>query len=300
MGRVAADHKVCVTRIKYRFLSTREECASVNALERQIWGPVYDEAIPVALLLMTLSRGAILIGAFDDDEQLIGFVYSLSGMKNGKPVQWSYKLGVTPKYRNDGVGLQLKLRQRERALDMGIDFIEWTFDPMLAANAYLNLAKLGAFAGEYAADVYGESLAPVMHRGLPTDRLIATWNIRDTEVAKRISETLSGRGNVNGVTHSEIEGAVTVNRAAKRDGWLECSEIFLQVEAPRLKVEIPISFSDMISCVPAVALEWRLSVRRIFSVYFARGYRAIEFLLFPSDQKGVYLLSRTPEPLLRK
>ena len=50
---------------------------------------------------------------------MIGFVYSLPGIKDGKPTQWSHMAGVVDEYRSAGVGYQLKLLQRERALSAG-------------------------------------------------------------------------------------------------------------------------------------------------------------------------------------
>jgi chorismate synthase len=294
--RTVINDRICAAGVKYRPLSTRDECEAVVALEREIWGPRYDEAIPVALLLVTATRGAILIGAFDGDDRMIGFVYSLRGLKNGRPIQWSYKLGVVPPYRNEGIGMRLKLLQRERALEAGIDLIEWTFDPMLAPNAYLNLTKLGAIVQEYAQDLYGESLAPVMHRGIPTDRVVAAWNLRDARVERWLSSPiLPGLMGEENTARAGIEGAVQVNRTTKRGEWLECAEISLGIEAPGLMIEIPTDFSDMLSCAPAIALDWRLLARRIFVTYFGRGYSAINFLLNPSNPTGTYLLVPTSE-----
>ena len=59
---------------------------------------------------------------------MIGFVYSIAGIKHGRPTQWSHMLGVLPEFRNDGVGHQLKLLQRNQTLAMGLDLIEWTYD----------------------------------------------------------------------------------------------------------------------------------------------------------------------------
>src|SRR5262249_25457978 len=137
--------------IAYRDLTTLEEYAQVVELERDIWGPGYDEVVPVPILAVAVLRGGVLIGAFagERDERLVGFVYSLPGIKHGRPTQWSHMLGVVEQYRNDGLGHRLKLLQRDRALAMGLDLIEWTFDPMQALNAHLNFAKLGVVVEEY-------------------------------------------------------------------------------------------------------------------------------------------------------
>ena len=75
--------------ITYRDLTTLEDFAQVVELERRIWGPGYDEVVPVPILAVSVHRGGILIGAFDGD-RMIGFVYSLPAIKDGKPTQWSH------------------------------------------------------------------------------------------------------------------------------------------------------------------------------------------------------------------
>src|SRR2546421_12893575 len=110
--------------ITYRDLKTLDEYAAVVDLEREIWGPGYDDPVPVPILAVTVLRGGILIGGFDGD-RLIGFVYSLPGIKGGKPTQWSHMLGVVDEFRNDGIGYRLKLMQRERTIAMGVELVEW-------------------------------------------------------------------------------------------------------------------------------------------------------------------------------
>src|SRR5947207_8890986 len=112
--------------ITYRDVTSLDEFAAVVELERRIWGPGYDEVVPVPILAVTVKRGGILIGAFDADagERLVGFVYSIPAAKDGKPTQWSHMLGVVEEYRTSGLGVRLKQLQRDCALAMGLDLIE--------------------------------------------------------------------------------------------------------------------------------------------------------------------------------
>src|SRR5262249_2242670 len=132
----------------YRDLTALDDYARVLELERIIWGPGYDDVVPVSILAISVIRGGILIGAFHGN-QMVGFVYSLPALKHGKPTQWSHMLGVLDEFRSDGIGHRLKLLQRERALAQGLDLIEWTYDPMPALNAHLNFTKLGVDVEEY-------------------------------------------------------------------------------------------------------------------------------------------------------
>ncbi|MCK7478288.1 MAG: HAD hydrolase-like protein [Candidatus Moduliflexus flocculans] len=143
-----------------RPLHTIPEFREVIALEQEIWGAsVPDDAVGIPLFVATLKRGAILLGACDGG-RLVGFVYSFPGLKNGRPMQWSHMLGVRPEYRASGIGRELKLEQRRVSLAMGIDLMEWTFDPLVAVNARLNFRRLGVVVEEYVVNVYGDSSEP--------------------------------------------------------------------------------------------------------------------------------------------
>lgn len=269
----------------FRDLHTLDEFAQVIALERQIWGPGYDEVVPVPILAVSVHRGGILIGAFDGD-RMVAFVYSLPGIKNGRPTQWSHMAGVVAEHRGAGLGHALKVRQRERALAMGLDLIEWTYDPLQAMNAHLNFRKLGVVCEEYAVNIYGESSSP-LHRGNPTDRFVAEWWIREPHVERRLNPS----GLVTLRSH-EVGEAQPVNRVAWAGEWIECADVDLSVIARRVTVEIPMGFTQMLEGAPGLARRWRMATREIFTTYFARGYKAVEFFLDRSAGKGAYLLTK--------
>ena len=266
----------------YRDLTTLEEFAAVVDLERRIWGPGYDEVVPVPILAVTVQRGGILIGAFEQN-RLIGFVYSLAGLKDGKPMQWSHMLGVVPEFRSDGIGRRLKALQRERAIALGLDLIEWTFDPMQAMNAHLNLTKLGVVIDEYEENVYGESQSP-LHRGNPTDRFVAAWHIREPHVQRRLS------AGALTIRTQEVADAPRINRAKPLGDFHECVDVALDVDGRRAIVEIPMGFTDMLARAPELALAWRMTTRLVFTTYFSRGYRVVDFMLDRPARVGAYLL----------
>ncbi|MGE5244413.1 MAG: GNAT family N-acetyltransferase [Betaproteobacteria bacterium] len=265
--------------IAYRDLTTLDDFGRVVELERVVWGPGYDDVVPVPILVVTVHRGGILIGAFAGDE-LIGFVYSLPGIRDRRPTQWSHMTGVVDRFRNAGVGFELKRRQRERAMAMGLDLIEWTYDPLQAMNAHFNFAKLGVVVGEYEENVYGASDSP-LHKGNPTDRFVAEWRIRDDRVKRR----LAGEAPLASVLTIE-----PVNRVREAGEWLEPGETRRDLDARRVAVTIPVGFTDMLPRAPDLALAWRHATRDIFTTYFSRGYRAVEFFLDRPNRRGSYLL----------
>jgi predicted GNAT superfamily acetyltransferase len=260
-----------------RDLHTLDEFRRVIDLEIAIWGYTdYTDVVTLPMFIITVKRGAILIGAFDEASRMIGFVYSIVGMKQGRPMQWSHMAGVLPEFRSRGLGRDLKLAQRERALERGFDLIEWTFDPLQAGNAHLNFTKLGVVCDEYAENIYGDS-SSTLHRGTPTDRLVVQWNIREPHVERRLARDPTFR-----VRAEDAASAPVVNR----DG------VNLEVDERRVWVEIPMGFTELQQNTPDAALTWRMQTRQIFQTYFARGYRAVDFELRTSDGRGRYLLAR--------
>jgi predicted GNAT superfamily acetyltransferase len=272
--------------MQLRDLHTLDEFRQVVALEREIWGGDYDDVVAVPILAVTVKRGGVLIGAFENG-RMVGFVYSLPGIKDRRPIQWSHMLGVVDDYRNAGLGRTLKVEQRRRSIDIGCDLIEWTYDPMQALNAHLNFVKLGVVVEEYGINVYGDSSSK-LHKGTPTDRFIAQWWIREPHVVRRIEAK-----SLAPVRTAAVASAPVVNQTKHRGAWLACESYDLAREERRLWVEIPAGFTDMLAKDPPLALEWRMATREIFTTYFARDYRAVDFALDRKAGKGRYLLAKS-------
>jgi len=269
-----------------RALTTIEECRRVAALEREIWGYTDSEdVVPPPVLIVSALRGGILLGAFDDGGEMQGFVYSIPAVKNGQLTQWSHMLGVRPAARDAGVGARLKLAQRDAALAAGVTLIEWTFDPLQALNAHFNFTRLGVVVEEYEENIYGESSSP-LHRGSPTDRFVAEWNLREAHVERRIA----AKG-MPLMRDAGIASAPVVNASVARDRWIVPGAAALDLGDRRLLVEIPANYDDIQKSDDALALEWRLASRAIFQSYLRRGYRVVDFFLSKKQRRGQYLLA---------
>jgi chorismate synthase len=152
-------------------------------------------------------------------------------------------------------------------------------------NAHLNFAKLGIVVAEYEENVYGESSSP-LHRGNPTDRFVAEWWVREAHVARRI-----GASDPFLLRTSELADAEAVNRIEPNGDWYESVDVDLSLEARRLLVHIPMGFTDMLARNPELALAWRVCTRAIFTTYFDRGYKAVDFMLDRAGRRGTYLLA---------
>ncbi len=188
--------------IELRACSGFDELEACVRLEIETWGMDASEVFPRKAFLLALKIGGQVIGAFDTErcgtsaeagpESLVGFVLSWPGMKTDqggpRPYLHSHMLAVQEEYRNRGLGTQLKLEQRRDALQRGIRWMEWTFDPLEIKNAYLNIHKLGTIACRYEVDFYGVSSSR-LQGGLPTDRLVAQWQLD----SPRVEAALAGR-----------------------------------------------------------------------------------------------------------
>lgn len=272
--------------MQIRPITTLDECRQVVALEKDVWAYTdAEDVVPAPVLIVGIKRGAILLGAFDAAGVMKGFVYSIPAVKNGRLTHWSHMLGVTSDTRGCGIGRRLKLAQWERAIAMGIDLIEWTFDPLQALNAHLNFARLGVVAEEYEENIYGESSSP-LHRGTPTDRLVVQWNLTAPHVERRIVAD-----GVALVRDASLVAAPVVNPSKSVGDRLTPGPARLDYDTKRLLVEIPARFSEIQSSDAALALEWRLAIRTIFQHFFARGYRAVDFFLSRGAGRGHYLLA---------
>jgi predicted GNAT superfamily acetyltransferase len=276
--------------MRLRDLDTIEDFDAVVRLQRDVWGAECDDVVPRSVLATAAKTGGILVGADDDSGRLVGVVFSLPGLRHGRVIQWSHLLGVAPAARGQALGLRLKLAQRDRTLARGIELVEWTFDPLLAANARLNVRRLGSVVEAYLDDAYGPSTSP-LHHGAPTDRVIASWHVGSPHVVRRLD------------TGAIVARDASVGQAphvlrTREDGTFRAphGEPDLSRDEPRLRVEIPADFARMLAEAADLALAWRHAARRVFHTYFARGYRVVDVDAERGAPRPSYLLALRPPP----
>lgn len=150
-------------------------CRVVEDLQREAWGMSDRGIVPAEHIRAVAHSGGMLLLATHEGTP-VGFCYAFLGVDGDEPIMYSHMLAVRPSEQSQGVGQALKLRQREVARDRGLRRVVWTFDPLQARNAYLNLHRLGAYARRYYEDHYGP-MDDEINRGLPTDRLLAEWPV---------------------------------------------------------------------------------------------------------------------------
>jgi predicted GNAT superfamily acetyltransferase len=162
-------------------LTTVRDADRINDVIVRTWGGQHLDREVVRALAMSgnVSWGAV------DGEDLVGFVLGWAGVDAGGLHVHSHMLASVPDRRQRGVGETLKLAQRAQALEQGIDLMRWTFDPMMARNAWLNLGKLGAVIDRFERDFYG-TMTDSINRGERSDRFTVVWDLRREPGARSV------------------------------------------------------------------------------------------------------------------
>jgi predicted GNAT superfamily acetyltransferase len=167
-----ANEKARHANVTLAPLATVEDADLLNEVIEVTWGGQHLDREVVRALAIS---GNTSWGAFDGD-RLIGFVLGWAGVDDDGLHVHSHMLASIPDRRHAGVGESLKLAQRAQALEHGIEVVRWTFDPMVARNAWLNLGKLGAVIDRFERDFYG-TMTDSINRGERSDRFTVVWDL---------------------------------------------------------------------------------------------------------------------------
>lgn len=281
---------------EFRHLKLPHEMYAVEELQRTVWRSSETDIVPKDMLLSIAHHGGVLIGAFER-QQLVGFVCSFPALKqpnqNGALFgHYSYMLGVHPNFRSRRLGYALKMAQRQSVLEQGLEWITWTYDPLLSRNAHLNIRLLGAVCSTYLPEYYGQ-MRDGLNAGLPSDRFQVDWWLRSQRVRMRSQvkhDTLPG------LVELLSKGAHILNPAEFYSGWAQPgAEAVGAVEYPSkaaLLLEIPASFPALKAADSGLALAWRTHTRDWFQHLFTNGYQVTDFIHQPGDlARSYYVLS---------
>lgn len=257
-------------QLEIRPIKTLEDLRAMQQVERMVWDD--DLPIPLHQTLTVLKNGGVLLGAYLK-EQMVGMLYSFPGFLNGQVYLCSHALGVLKEYRHGGIGERMKKAQAEQAKAEGYDLITWTYDPLLTPNGYLNIGKLGAVCSTYVENCYGE-MTDSMNQGLPSDRFQVEWYL------DRPKPTLP-QGRETSLIHWQLDAReLPIPRGILAD----------QGDAPVCSVAVPANFPEIKAKDMALAREWRLLTRQVFSERFAAGWAVAGFRLNRGQGIHEYLL----------
>ncbi|WP_214408992.1 GNAT family N-acetyltransferase [Sphaerisporangium fuscum] len=247
--------------VELRILHGTSQFQAADRLLRRIWNTRAgdDPPVPVDLMCALDHAGGYVGGAFIDGE----LVAAASGFLAEGGSLHSHIVGVAAEARGKGIGQAIKAHQRQWAAERGLNFISWTFDPLVRRNAFFNLARLGARAERYVPDFYGP-MNDGINGGDATDRLLAYWPVHPAPEAFAPDRS------------AEAEVILDESGTPREPGGAAVLRCATPADAERLRREHP-----------EEAARWRAAQRAALGGALARGYRIAAF-----TRDGWYVLER--------
>ena len=252
--------------IELKKIEDLEDFKKIPEIQKSAWGFLDLDIEPHHLMTRVQKYGGLVQGLYFNGK-LAGFTYALIGKWKGKHFIYSHMTGVHQKYQTQGFGFLLKKAQREGVLKMGYEIMRWNFDPLESMNAYFNIHRLGIISVEYERDIYGTGESG-LHKGLPTDRLIATWNLNSDRVIHKMEQK---------------EPAMIENTPENN------LENFTQKTA---YIEIPRNIRSLKETNMNEAVQWRMKTRRLFELAFQKDY-VVTDIVFSEDKKRIFYKLKT-------
>lgn len=271
----AAESAAEAAGVRVRPVSGLDELESLDRLLAGIWQDDADGPLLTTELLRALAKsGNYVAGAYDGDTPVGAAVGFFSAPADRE--LHSHIAGVGTAGAGRGVGFALKQHQRAWALHHGATMISWTFDPLVARNAYFNLAKLAAVPTEYLPNFYG-----AMHDRIngddDSDRLFVRWDLLAPAVVAASAGRPHRPARPDGATVALHRGADGGPRPGSPHGRT-------------VLVAVPADIETLRREAPEVAGRWRVAVRDTLTALLGDGLRFAGF-----DRDGWYILTRGAE-----
>lgn len=275
----SADERVHVRTVDgdivVRPVTSPDDFRACVHMQLEVWGRAYTDYAPATLLQVSTYVGGIVLGAFSFTGDLVGFVFGFTGVADGESTHWSHMLGVRESVRNLGVGRLLKNAQRAELARRGVKVMSWTFDPLGAKNAHLNLNLLAARVVKYVPDMYGTTASP-LHYGLPTDRLIVAVDTMEPNAGVRMRP-------------SHIVAPILSPQPRANDTLVRRGDL-----PPSVRIEIPPDIGVLVARSIDEVATWRAAVNEHFRWALGRGYRVTGLSRDARDNRAFYTLTRDP------
>lgn len=283
--------------ITIRPLHTLDEMRAVAELQHTYWGSDEEATVPAHMLFSLANYGGHVLAAFDG-ERLVGALIGFLGThieESHRPAMAnlqlvSKRMVVHPDYRSRGIGYRLKLAQRDLSIKQGVRLVTWTFDPLMTANAHLNVRKLGGICPRYLVDYYGTTPGGGLVEFGTSDRLLVEWWVTN----RRVEERLFGRrGDLSLAAYLEANTPILNPTDLDGDG-LPCPSDYVTTPRGTLAlVEIPTDYRALAAHSEPLARAWRQHVRQVFTGLVDGHFLVTDFLRAQHGgrDRAFYLLS---------
>ena len=191
-----------------RMLHTADEMHAIGEVFQQVWGSP-GAKVPIEMLIAIAHSGGYVAGVYDapsdgEPARMLGASVGLLARHQGVAALHSHMTGILPGHRSTGLGRVFKLHQQQWARERDIDWIVWTFDPLVRHNAWFNIAVLGAEVHDYLPSFYGP-MTDAMNANDETDRLLVAWDTgRDPDAPLRDGSDVPSEGRVEIATPADV------------------------------------------------------------------------------------------------
>jgi len=263
-------------------------------LQKIYWGDAPGAFIAAHMLYSIATHGGHVL-ASTDGNTVTGIVIGLLGMNTDHPLPhrlhiYSKRMIVSPDYRNQGLGRHLKFAQRAVALQQGIKRVVWTFDPLLAPNAHLNLRKLGCISRQYHHNYYGTNNTGGLSPDGTSDRLYLEWPIEDDAIQRRAEGTFTGP------TLDDLlaDGTTVLNPSDHHTSPYPIPGEYQPNHNGPALIEIPRQFQSIQQHHPDLARLWRRHIRATLAEKIRSGFQVVDFVSgdYHGANRSFYVLTQ--------
>ena len=254
---------------------TIEHIHGISEVQRQAWKMDDIGILPTFETRAISDVGFVYVALAG--EIVIGFIYGVHHFPN---IHYSHMMAVLPEWQGKGVGYELKKYhfQKARASSHHVEAVQWTVDPLLPNNAYLNFAKLGCYCDIYKVNYYGDPDGDGVgiYAGVPTDRFKVTWPIHTKKVEQRMQDYRQYR-----ITKDELL------KRSEPINYIENDQYVNQQKNVQdsFCIEIPSDYQAVKKSNLELALNWRVKFRDLCLKYFDLGYQVIDYHSFKEGEK---------------
>ncbi len=266
-------------------LEDPEEAYECVELHRRAQGySDYRACYPAQLYITAEKTGGSVSLAFCEG-RIVGFILVLPAWEEEKKFRYVQILVVDREYRDRSIGFRLALSQRESALQLGINELRWTFDPLEGRNSNLYIRKLGAVTRTYVENLYGYSAVDGLadYQGAKSMRFMVEWHIK----SERVKRAIEGRREELALESllATYEASL-VNEVEYRDGIERIKDIDISKENKFIIVQIPDYIRGIRDRDIEVAKEWNERVGFLFKHYFKEGYILTDYISIYDEKIG--------------
>ena len=95
-------------KINFRECKSEADFEECLRLQREVFAFPETEISPVRHFVVTMHAGGFTLGAFSEDDELIGFSLSVPAFLNGEKAFYSHMTAVDKSFQNCGIGEKIR------------------------------------------------------------------------------------------------------------------------------------------------------------------------------------------------